>query len=123
MADLFALDDLASWLQRDLDTATATRARRAASGWLRSATGFDEWPSTIPDDLWTWAVELAALAYTNPELLATETTGANSATWERGRRDDILRAAKAAYSGSGKPLYSFPDPDWHWTVVTSATAD
>ncbi|BEL07833.1 hypothetical protein Q0Z83_060240 [Actinoplanes sichuanensis] len=127
MADLFELTDLASYLQRaDLDVETAVRARRIASGKLRSATRLAAWPDPVPDDLWTWAVELAGLAYNNPELLATETTGAVSSTWERGRQAEILAAARETYGGpggipAGGPLFSFPEPDWRWSSTNPNT--
>lgn len=123
MADLFDLVDLASYMQRDLDTASATIARRVASGWLRSATGLSDWPSPVPDDLWTWALELAEMAYGNPSGLASEAVDDYSSTFDRARRAAILATARAKYSASGVPQYSFPDADWHWTTVATALQD
>lgn len=125
MADLFELTDLASYLQReDLDIETATRARRIASGWLRSATGLTDWPDPVADDLWSWSLELAAMAYTNPEMLYSETVGGTVSVYDRGttgRRQAILDAARQVYSTAGKPLYSFPEPDWSWTSERTCT--
>ncbi|HEX6873603.1 MAG TPA: hypothetical protein VF163_21095, partial [Micromonosporaceae bacterium] len=68
MADLFDLADLSSLLRDpEFDTAAATTARRVASGWLRSATKRSDWPDPVPDDLWAWAIELAAMVYRNPD--------------------------------------------------------
>lgn len=115
MQDLFAPEDLAAYLQMDLDLATVERCRRVAAGWLRSATGLTAWPDTIPDDLWAWAVELAALAYDNPAGWANETTGGEVTGYDRARRKEILDAAAAAYGGGGSgaagplsPVGAFP---------------
>src|SRR5688500_2211063 len=107
-------------MQRDLDTATATLARRVASGWLRSATGLSDWTEPIADDLWTWALELAEMAYGNPSGYASETIDDHSITFDRARRTSILEAARKKYSTGSVPVYSFPDPDWHWTTATTA---
>lgn len=119
-ADLFDLVDLPSWLQVPaVDTETATRVRRAASGWLYGATRLASWPVPIPDDLWAWALELAAIAYRNPDATTSESIDDHSVSWDRARRKEILDAARMAYASSGTsgPLYSFPDIDWHWVVV------
>lgn len=118
MADLFALADLPSYLQvTEVDTETATRVRKYASGWLQSATGLASWPDPVPDDLWAWGLELAAIAFRNPDAVSAETIDDSSVQWDRFRRAQILAAAKAAYAASGSPVYSFPEPDWHWTSV------
>lgn len=113
MPELFAPEDLAAYLQQDLDLATVERCRRVAAGWLRSATGLTAWPDPITDDLWTWAVELAAMAYDNPAAWANETTGGEVTGYSAIRRREILDAAKAAYpggSGGGPqtPVGAFP---------------
>jgi hypothetical protein len=120
VADLFSLTQLEDALQQGpLVAASATVARRVAYGWLRSATKLADWPDPVPDDLFAWGLELAGLFYNNPEGLASDTTGATSTTWDRARRAAILDAARSAYGGQnagGVPLFSFPEPDWSWTV-------
>lgn len=121
MADLFDLGDLPSWLQvPEVDTETAIRVRRSASGWLQDATGLTEWPDPVPDRLWAWAIELAAIAYRNPDGATGEQIDDYRATWNSDlqRRSEILAAARSAYNtGAGQPQYSFPEPDWHWDAV------
>lgn len=117
MADLFTIDEFASYIQQEVDTSSATVARRVASGWLLAATGLSTLPDPVTDQLFAWAIELAAIAWRNPDGAASESTDDHSVTWDRARRADILTAAKTAYGNAGKPQYSFPDPDWHWTVV------
>lgn len=121
MADLFELTDLAGYMQRDLDTATATLARRVASGWLRSATGLSEWADPVQDDLFAWALELGEMAYGNPGGFSSETIDDHSVTYDRARRAAILEAARLKYSAGGVPVYSFPEPDWHWTTVATTS--
>lgn len=123
MADLFDLVDLPSWLQvPEVDTETATRVRRFASGWLMQATGLTTWPTPVPDDLWAYAIELAAIAYYNPSGLSSESLDDHNVAYSAERRKEILAAARATYrTGSSQPQYSFPDWDWHWTSTTPST--
>ena len=117
MADLFTLDEFASYIQQDVDTSTATVVRRVASGWLMSATGLNVWPDPTPDDVWTWALELAAIAYRNPDGTSSETVDDYTVMADRARRKEILEAARVGYGGASIPQYSFPDVDWHWNSV------
>ena len=121
MADLFDLGDLPSWMQiPEVDTETATRVRRAVNGWLQDATGLTDWPDPVPDRLWAWAIELAALAFDNPAAVWSQTIDDSVTVYERGpqgRRQQILDAARAAYNTAGKPQGSFPEPDWRWSSV------
>jgi hypothetical protein len=79
-----------------------------------------DWPNPVPDRLWTWALELAAIAYRNPAAAGSEGVDdyrvINNQDWQR--RSEILAAARRAYNtASAQPQYSFPEPDWHWTTV------
>lgn len=122
MADLFDLVDLPSWLQvPGVDSETATRVRRAANGWLQDATGLSVWPSPVPDALWAWALELAAIAFRNPDALTSENIDDYASQRDRFRRREILASARTAYNLAGRPQGSFPDPDWHWTVAPATT--
>lgn len=116
--DLFDLTDLPSWLQvPSVDTETATRVRRYANGWLMSATRLTAWPNPIPDDLFAWGIELAGIAFRNPTGYTSESIDDYSRGDDAARRKEILDAARLSYSGASAPSYSFPDIDWHWTVV------
>lgn len=126
MADLFDLGDLPSWMQiPQVDTETATRVRRYVNGWLQDATGLTDWPSPVPDRLWAWAIELAALVHENPTAKWSQTIDDAADVYDRGpqgRRREILDAARRAYNTAGKPQGSFPEPDWHWTSVPRISA-
>jgi hypothetical protein len=126
VADLFDLGDLPSWLQTpEVDTETATRVRRYVNGWLQDAAGVDTWPAVIPDRLWAWAIELAAMVMENPTAKWSQTVDDSVDVYERGsqgRRREILDAVRRAYNTAGKPQGSFPEPDWHWTSVPTTSA-
>ena len=117
MADLFEISELASYLQQDVDTSSATVARRVASGWLKSATGLTDFTAPVADQLFAWGLELAAIAFRNPDGATSESIDDHSVSWDRQRRIDILTEAQRAYSASGSPVYSFPEWDWHWVAV------
>jgi len=125
MANLFEIDEFASYMTRSsgevVDNSSTVVCRRVASGWLKFATGLTDWPDLVDDQLFAWGLELAAIAYRNPDGAASEGTDDHQVTWDRARRRDILTAATVAYSGAAQPQYSFPDPDWHWTVVPTAS--
>jgi hypothetical protein len=122
MGDLFQISEFASYMQQDVDTSSATVARRVASGWLKSATGFTDWPAVVDDQLFAWGLELAAIAFRNPDGAASEAVDDHNVTWDRQRRKDILAAALIEYSSAGTPQYDFPDPDWHWSAATPDSA-
>ncbi|MFC6017795.1 hypothetical protein ACFP2T_16460 [Plantactinospora solaniradicis] len=116
--NLFDTADLPGWLSGS----NAELARRAANGWLQDATGLTTWPDPVPDRLWAWAIELAAIAMRSPDGAGSESiddyqvSSGGSGDWSR--RAEILAAARAAYNtGSGQPVYSFPEPDWSWRAT------
>ena len=121
--NLFELSDLPSWLQvPSVDTETATRIRQYVNGWLMSATRLTAWPNPVPDDLFAWAIELAGIAFRNPDGAASESIDDYARTNYTARRKEILDAARAAYSGAATPSYFFPDWDWHWTTTVSTSS-
>lgn len=105
---LVSSDELADHMQRPVDAASAFSAIRVAEGWLRGATRLSEWPDPVPDDLWAWAVELAAIAYDNPTGLVSQTIGSESYSWAMARKSEITVAARQRYGASDAPVYAFP---------------
>ena len=120
MADLFTIGEFANYLQQDVNTSSATVARRVASGWLKSATGLTDFV-TVDDQLFGWGLELAAIAFRNPTGAASESIDDYNVSFDAKRRAEILKAAAVAYGSAGSPVYFFPDPDWHWESVPTAT--
>jgi len=117
MTDLFTLAEFASYLKEDIDTSSATVARRVANGWLLNATGLTDWTVPVSDALFGWGLELAAIAWRNPDGASSESVDDHSVAWDRLRRAEILKAAQTAYGSGGSPQYSFPAVDWHWQTV------
>lgn len=114
-SDLFTIEEFASYMQQDVDTSSATVARRVASGWLLHATGLSDHTLPIGDSLFGWALELAAIAFRNPDAAKSESLDDHSVSRDDiAARKAILAAAAAALGGSGSPKYQFPDWDWHW---------
>lgn len=124
MANLFEVDDLRIYMQlAEIDTDVATQMRRYATGWLMSATGLTSLPASIPDDLWAWGIELAAIAYHNPAGLAAEQLDDYRAQFSAERRAEILTAARGSTYNTGQnaPSYSFPEWDWSWSADSTGT--
>ncbi len=109
---LVSAEDLELFLQRNVKLDTAEVAIRVAEGWLRSATRIaGDWPYPVPEDLFSWCIELAALAYDNPTGLSDLTVGPVARTWAVTRRAEILTAAAGRYGSSAAgPSGSFPPP-------------
>jgi len=76
------------------------------------ATRLTVWPLPVPDDLWAWATSWRDRV-PQPDAAASESLDDHNVSWDRARRKDILDAARLAYSAASRPVYSFPDPDWH----------
>lgn len=119
--DLFTIAEFASYIQQDVDTSSATVARRVAAGWLLNATGLPDFPLPISDALFGWGLELAAIVWRNPDGAASESVDDHSVSYDRLRRAEILKAAATALGSGGTPVFSFPDPDWHWSVVPTTS--
>lgn len=108
MGALVGPGQLATYLQMPVRADSEDMAIRVAEGWLRGAcTALASWPTPVPDDLWSWAIELAAMVYTNPEGLATRTVNEDTHMWIISRRAEILKAAGSRYGGA-QPQGSFP---------------
>lgn len=109
--------DLSRWLQTTVNASTADVAIRVAEGWVRSVfTG--AWPpDPVPEDLWAWAVELAAIAYDNPRGMTTRTVGNDITGYgNAARRAEILTQVANRY-GTVHPVGSFPPPEPPWTPL------
>ena len=115
---LFTRDEFASYLHVTVDNSTTDVVERVAWGWLMAATQLTARPTPVPDDMFGWALELAAIAYNNPTSASSESQDDYSISHgDSVRRKEILAAARAVYGAAGGPLYSFPDWDWHWTTA------
>ena len=106
---LVSQNDLQAYLKRSLSFESAAIAIRVAEGWLRSATRLTVWPNPVDAELFSWTIELAAIAWSNPEGLESLTVSSVSRTWAVTRRNEILTAAASRYpSSTAGPQHSFP---------------
>lgn len=129
---LFTRDDLANYLKLEVpdsaDGDTTDSAgllsqdtyevlEKIVDGWLSDATGMDKWPDPTPKPVFSWALELAAIAYENPAAAASDTTDQVGMSWNEQRRRAILDRAAAwgrdlpAQALIPSPTGSFPSPD------------
>lgn len=70
------VDDLAAFLQQDLDTASATQASALATAYVRAYTRGVGFTTDVPtEDLAAVILAVAARLYSNPEGLRAETVG------------------------------------------------
>jgi len=107
---------LATFLQgRKVKADSAATALSMAAAALYSRIRSQPWPpAPIPDDLWAWHLELAALLYDNPTSAERISLGRLTVSWgpqAAARATAILAAAEAAYGpigASGGPTGSFP---------------
>ena len=101
MSHLVQPGELAVYLQHSVRIDTESMAIRVAEGWLRSVTTtLDDWPQPAPEDLWAWALELASIAYNNPQGLISRTTDEDTRAWALERKQQILDAAERKYGGA-----------------------
>ena len=132
MADLFTKQELESFHQRRHDDAptddipddvsagiadaTFDVVRRMVSAWLLDATKLPQLPQDH-DLIWSWALELAALAVENPTSTTSQTTLGITKQWSNAdaqRRSQILSRAHAwareqeTLPEDNAPVGSFP---------------
>lgn len=120
MGQLVQTGELEVYLQHAVRPDSEAIAVRVAEGWLRSVTTtLVDWPQPPPDDLWAWALELASIAYNNPQGLISRTTDEDTRAFQLSRRKEILDAAGTKYgavsaTGVGNfpaaPAAGWPDP-------------
>ena len=115
---LFTEVDLGRFVQDDVTAETATVVERVVWGWLKPSLGVDERPVPASEQLWSWALELGAIALENPRGLASYQLGAERWQYSAERKREILDDAASAVSGAtgtgeGVPRGSFPAaPSW-----------
>lgn len=106
---LFTATDLTNLLHYEVSEASAVIAERVVVGWLKAA-GVDVTVDPVPEEVFSWAVELGAIAHENPSGLSESELGDARDVFSAERRREILAdaAAAPASSGLGRPQGSFP---------------
>lgn len=109
-AEIFDADELTEWLGRQVSEARALIVERVVWGWLKLALGVETRPHPVPAEVFSWAIELGAIAHENPNGLSSEQLGPAQRQFSSERRAEILEAAAGASTGAGgsRPRGSFP---------------
>jgi hypothetical protein len=121
MADIATLAEFASFLQEDLDTATANLVLLdLAQGQIVDEIGArNPWPATAK----AVALSAAKRAYVNPDGASTETVGGTTTAYTDGNMGVFLteeeRARLQRVGGGGTAAYSinpsYETPPWYGT--------
>jgi hypothetical protein len=120
MTPLFTATDLADLLGRPVSDERAAAVERVVWGWLKPVLDLQERPNPIPDEVLSWALELAGIAYENPSGLTEYQLGAERTYFSAERRAQILAEASAdrgagegtSPRGSFPAATRYPDPAW-----------
>lgn len=112
MVALFNLEDLEGLIDATVTTGRATVVEKVVWGWLKPKLGWEERPAEIPPEVFSWAVELGAIAHENPAGLSSYQLGQEQSQYSAERRNEILNDA-AAYGDdptgtTGGPIGNFP---------------
>ncbi len=120
---IFTLSELASYLQQDLDTATATLIQTLTDGLIAEQTGTVAIPAPVSTK--AVALEVAARAYRNPNAIRQEAVGQWSYTRDAAAASGVfLTVANLALllspgeSGDAYSIIPFGEPGYS-TVVDS----
>lgn len=112
--ELFLDVELADHLQTQVTPAAALSAERLVWGWLKPVLGLAERPVPVPAEVWSWAIELGAIAHENPAGLASYQLGPERSQFSAERRGQILdeasRSGVTGGVGNESPRGSFPPP-------------
>ncbi|NHN55777.1 hypothetical protein G9U51_08305 [Calidifontibacter sp. DB0510] len=97
----------------ELTTGTYTVIEAVVTGWLLDATGLTTFPDRLPPQVFSWALELAAIAYENPAAAAAAGTDRVTNAYTEQRREAILaRAARWAAKVPTAPQVAAPVGDF-----------
>ena len=112
---LFTAQELSDFVREDVPAATAALAERVVWGWLSPILKTDTPPDPVGVTLFGQALELGAIAASNPTALADYQLGQESQTFgeaQETRRRRILAEVVTADGGTANgPQGSFPPPD------------
>lgn len=122
---LFEAAELSELVDEDVSDAKLEVVERLVWGWVSDALGLAEdaeRPAELSEKLWSWSVELGAIAYENPKGLLSYQLGEERSQYGSERRAELLElvAGSASSSTSGYrpgPRYTgprcsepYPDP-------------
>lgn len=106
---LFQADDLGDWMGRTVTDSKAVAVEKVVWGWLKPVLGLSERPSPVPDEVYSWAIELGAIAHENPAGMSSRQLGTAMQAFSSERRNAILEeAAGGTATSTATPRGSFP---------------
>ncbi|GAA5154778.1 hypothetical protein GCM10023340_38870 [Nocardioides marinquilinus] len=118
-APLFTAAELTTWIGHDVDEDTASLRERVVWGWLQPILGVEDRPTPVTEQLFSWAIELGAIAHENPSGKASSSYEGVTETFNE-RREEILAEVRASVNpagsvaalpaGSFPPASEYPDP-------------
>ena len=123
MTTLFTEEHLTELLGKQVTVARGQLVERVVWGWLKPVLGWDDRPTDVPDELFAWALRLAAIVAENPAALESQTRGPFSEKYaadvesilDEVRNSDLPTGSAA---GAGRPTGCFPEaptyPDPAW---------
>lgn len=118
---LFTDADLSEWLGKTVSPDRAVLVERVVWGWVKAVLGSDERPDPVPEELFSAAVELGAIAFENPSSLTDRGLGPFSESFPIERRQEILdeiartlgpAGLADAPQGEFPDALAYPDPAW-----------
>lgn len=116
---IFSSNELGEWLGRDVTETKARSIERVVWGWLKGPLGLAARPDPVPDEVFSWAIELGAIAHENPAGLSSRQLGSSQRAFSLERRNEILEMARGGVpgtvtvpspSGSFPTALDYPDP-------------
>lgn len=113
---LFSATELSDWLGKTVSAEKSAAVEKVVWGWLRPRIGSpDVRPDPVTPELFSWAVELGAIAHENPAGLSAKSLGDKSVQFSSERRDEILELASGGGQsprprGNFPPAPCYPDP-------------
>lgn len=119
---LFTAADLGNLLGTTVDAGKHALVERVVWGWLRPILDVDARPVPVPDELFSWAIELGAIAHENPDGRTAKQIGPFKDQYSVERRKEILAEVQehvdsnnpdgdpSAPTGYFPPPLPYPDP-------------
>lgn len=108
---LFTAADLGDLLQKTVTDTAAAAAETLVWGWLRPVLGLAERPNPVSEEVFSWAIELGAIAHENPAGFESYQLGQERIQFSAERRTAILIEAGGVPGGQETgPIGSFPPP-------------
>lgn len=119
MTTLFTAADLSGWLHEPVSDVDAAAVETVVWGWLAPVLNLTDRPDPVPANLFSSAVELGGIAYSNPQGLTRNDLGDLKQYFSLERREQILEevyrggipdSIPMKPRGNFPPAQCYPDP-------------